>query len=125
MPSTIGFAKNRPIAARFHSPGIKALSYFSQKPDRANSPSPSLNLEGNSLTTKRSEMGNTLMDVTVDLGGQKHVNQYKMLNCIGSGTFADVYRAFDKNKKKYYVRKICVINILLLNFLYKILFCTF
>ena len=51
-----------------------------------------------------SNLGNTLLDVTVDHDGKQHLNNYKLINVIGKGTFAKVYKAKNKVNKKNYVK---------------------
>lgn len=48
--------------------------------------------------------GNKILDVTIDCGGGKHLNEYKLLDCIGSGAFGKVNKAINNINKKTYVK---------------------
>lgn len=52
-----------------------------------------------------SKLGNTILNVTVDFDGKKHLNNYMLTETIGSGGYSFVYKAINKKTKKKFVKK--------------------
>lgn len=50
------------------------------------------------------QLENTILDVTIDGGGNQNLNEYRVLNLVGTGAFCRVHRALNRIDKKYYVR---------------------
>lgn len=53
---------------------------------------------------KISQLGNIVTNIVVSLDGKKHFRNYTILEQIGRGSYCDVFKAFNTQEKKLYVK---------------------